>query len=397
MTASTIVHVATFLQGGAGRVITDLACAQRSQGHRVIVGVSATPEPGFESYPEYLARLEASGVDIVVADSSFKRDAALNAAFGHALRERLGDDIPLVVHAHAAVPAHIGRMVVATHGSPVVQTMHGWSVNKQPAHVAQDLAIMEAVEHVVFPSAGSARLIHELGARLRGWTIVPCGIERERPSVELPASLAPLLSARQRGASVLVAIGSLTAQKNHRLVIDALPSILAVHDAHLALVGEGPERPGLQQRAAELGVADRVHFLGYVRQASSVLGAADVFIQPSLTESFGLAVVEAFRARLPVVASNIPALNELIVPDRTGFRFDPYRADTLAAAVIRALRMSAADRRAMLDEAGALFRNHFTIDRMVDRYAQVYEEVGTLPRACAASSTAADSSSGQKP
>ena len=89
MSASTIVHITTFLQGGAGRTVTDLACAQRARGHRVVVAASATAEPGFESYSEYLATLAAAGIEVVLADSSFKRDLALNDAMASAVLDRL--------------------------------------------------------------------------------------------------------------------------------------------------------------------------------------------------------------------------------------------------------------------------------------------------------------------
>jgi hypothetical protein len=103
----SILHLTTFLQGGAGRAIADLACAQLEAGHRVMVVTSATGEPGYGNYPHHLGRLAAAGVPVLLVDSLFKRDPALNR---HAL-ERVTAAVPDgsvdVVHAHAAVPARV--------------------------------------------------------------------------------------------------------------------------------------------------------------------------------------------------------------------------------------------------------------------------------------------------
>lgn len=386
MSASTIVHITTFLQGGAGRTVADLACAQRARGHRVVVAASATAEPGFESYSEYLATLAAAGIEVVLADSSFKRDLALNDAMASAVLDRLKGDVPMVIHAHAAIPSLVGRRIASAidardaiagtvrRAVPVVQTMHGWSLKKRAEHAAQDLKIMASIDEVVFPSAASARQLLDLGATLRNWRVVPAGIERYLPCQPLPPSLQPVVERRRQGSRVLVTIGSLTAQKNHAVAIDALPSILEAHDVDVVLAGEGPEMGPLRARAEARGVGPRVHCLGYVPSASAVLDIADLLVQPSLTESFGIAVVEAFRARVPVVVSDVPALAELVTPEDIGWRFDPQRPDALAAAVCQALALGAPEREAMLDRAEARFHRKYTLDRMVAGYDAVYRD-----------------------
>jgi hypothetical protein len=108
-TPRSIVHLSTFLQGGAGRAITDLACAQRHAGDSVLVVVSRTGEPGYDSYPHYLAELEAAGVPVLLEDSLFKRDQAANRRVLERLCEVRPPGTVDLVHAHAGVPARIGR------------------------------------------------------------------------------------------------------------------------------------------------------------------------------------------------------------------------------------------------------------------------------------------------
>lgn len=383
MRPGPIVHLTTFLQGGAGRAVALLACAQRRAGHDVVVVTSRTPAPGYENYPEYLDTIAAAGARLIQVDSLFKRDDSLNNAALDTTRAALQQQQPRLVHAHAAVPARIG-LRLASRGCPVVQTMHGWGRHKTPDQAAQDLGIMREVDLVVFPSAAAAAELRAAGGLFRATAVVPCGIPVEAPRAALPSGLEHVQRRRAHGARVLVTIGSLTRQKNHAVVIEALPSLVKRHDVMALLVGEGPELSALRARAVDLGVSDRVHFAGYLAEASSVLAIADVLVQPSLTESFGIAVAEAFRAGVPVVASDIPALAELL-GGACGWMFDLNKAEALVHALDRGLRAPASEVADMTARARQRFENHFTERRMIDGYERAYEQArvgqGTAPAA----------------
>lgn len=368
---SVIVHLAPFLQGGAGRVVATLARAQRRD-HRVLVATSRTPEPGFENYPEYLSSLRDAGCELIEVDSLFKRDRALNESAVTAIIAALGAARPAIVHAHAAVAARIGQSL----GGPVLQTMHGWSRHKSQAHSAEDLAIMAAVDVVVFPSVASREQLFSLGGRFRHTAVVPNGISSTVAASPLPSPLADLPERRAAGTRILLAIGSLTAQKNQRLIIEALPEVARRQDVLAVFVGEGPELDALTRRAAELGLQDRVRFAGYVTHAAATLQIADLLIQPSLAESFGLAVVEAFRAEVPVAVSTIPPLLELVADTGCGWTFSPDSPAQLAAAIHTVLSLAPHERGATVDRARQLFLARFTDDRMIAAYDDVYASLG---------------------
>src|SRR4051812_22905351 len=104
-----ILHISTFLQGGAGRAITDLALAQHALGHEVSVAVDARGELGYDNYPEYLGRLELAGLQVHRLDSTFKRDLTKNlAAVQDLLSSGAVENLDLV-HAHAAIPSFVAR------------------------------------------------------------------------------------------------------------------------------------------------------------------------------------------------------------------------------------------------------------------------------------------------
>lgn len=113
-------------------------------------------------------------------------------------------------------------------------------------------------------------------------------------------------------AQLVISTGRLNRLKNHVLLVRALARLPA--DVHLALAGAGPEEPAIRGLASTLGVADRLHLVGEVppERIFAFLATGDVFAFASLTETFGLSVAEAAIAGVPVVASDLPVLHEVL-------------------------------------------------------------------------------------
>lgn len=379
MTSLGILHLTTYLQGGAGRAIADLACAQRTSGHRVTVVTSATSRGGFGNYSEYLDRLRDAGVVLHTWDSLFTRDVSLNMRVVANLHAHLDAQQLDVVHAHAAVPAFIGRIFRRDAGRRIalIQTQHGWGVNKTPAQAAFDLAILKAMDSVVVTSRATADLLVSHGCVIDRFDVIPCGLpsESSTPPTEAIELLTPF---RNRSARLIGCIGSVTDNKNQRLVIDALTRST---DKNLVAVfiGEGGEV--LADDARERGVSERVLACGYQPRASAWLPLLDALVVPSRTEGQGLVVLEAFRAGVPVIASDIPALVELIQDGENGLLFESENAQALAAAISQALALSAAARQAMLNAAKERFCS-YTIARMVTRHEELYRRL--VPEPCGA-------------
>jgi len=105
----------------------------------------------------------------------------------------------------------------------------------------------------------------------------------------------------------------------------------------VVLVGDGPERPGLERLVARLRLTRRVHFLGFVphEQVAGLLGAADVLAMPSRYEELGTALVEGMQAGLPIVASDTGGIPQVIEHGRTGLLVPPGDPEALAAALTR--------------------------------------------------------------
>lgn len=370
MRALSIAHATTFLQGGAGRAIVDLACAQRAGGHDVVVLTSATGEPGYGNYPHYLAELSRAGVPLLVEDSLFKRDRALNLRALTRLRAARPRGRLDLIHAHAGTPARIARLYAGTEDGAVavVQTQHGWGVAKTPDQAREDLAVLDEVDRIVVTSEATRSLLASRGVPKGRIETIPCGIAPLAPPVSESASrIAAEL--RARGLRVAGCVGTVNTNKNQRLLVDALARPAARHVAAI-VVGEGGD--AVAEYARSLGIGDRVRAVGYQADAARWMPAFDVLVVPSLTEGQGLVVLEAFRAGVPVVASAIPALEQLVAAGEQGWLFDPLDADAASRALTTALGMSADGRRGIVASARRRFEQQYTVPVMVARHEAMY-------------------------
>ena len=169
-------------------------------------------------------------------------------------------------------------------------------------------------------------------------------------------------------ARVLLAVARLTDQKGIDIAIRALAAL--PDDTVLVVLGEGPERPALLRLAQELRVEPRVFLLGRVPDVAAWLGRATVLVHPARWEGFGLGVLEAMLAGLPVVATTVSALPELVIDGETGLLVPPDDVPALVRAVEQALE------RPELGAAG-LARAHadFSVARMADRTAALYASI----------------------
>lgn len=373
-----VLHLATFLQGGAGRCIVDLATAQRAAGLDVTVVTTATPVDDYGNYPEYLAELQRADVRLLMADSLFARDRARNLDVVTALSSRWRAGLGDIIHAHAATPALIGLIVAGAsrHPVPVVQTMHGWGVRKTATQAAEDLSVLSLVSSVVTTSMASRDLMAAMGLAVDAMRVIPCGIDAAAPAAPDDDVAGVLRAERARGSRVLLCIGSITPAKNQAQLVEALATLRQRTPVFCGFIGEGAGAEALSSRAAALGIADGVRFFGYRPAASAYLALADALVLPSLSEGQGLAAVEACRAEVLTIASDIPAFSEIVPEPDRGVSFEAGSVESLIAAVERSLSLTAKDRAARTARARAHFARRYTRAAMVAAHDALYASLG---------------------
>lgn len=202
-------------------------------------------------------------------------------------------------------------------------------------------------------------------------SIVPNGIdaaalEKEAKEGEIPPGTPD---------RYVIAVGRLVPTKGLDLVVRALPQLPA--DVHALILGQGPERERLERLARKLGVADRVHLPGWVKEADKLrlLKDALAFVHPAHFESFGLAVLEAMAMGAPIVATHVGGLPEVV--GDAGPLVPPRDVDALATA-IRAFAEDDATRKSAREKSRARARQ-LTWDAAAKQLERVYDEVLQAP------------------
>lgn len=224
-------------------------------------------------------------------------------------------------------------------------------------------------------------VVDDLERRFPRWdartaTTVPNGVDLVEDGV--PATDSAGQGRRgDDGPPVVLAVGRLQHVKGFDLLVRAFAaasdSRVVPTDARLRIGGDGPEEAALRSLAVDLGLADRVDLLGRLarRQVAEEMAQATVVVVPSRAESFGITVLEAWRAGAPVVATTRGGPPEFVTDGETGLLVDPTDTGALAGALERAL--GDAELRHRLGSAGrALVESTYTWDRVVDRYEELY-------------------------
>ena len=199
-------------------------------------------------------------------------------------------------------------------------------------------------------------------------TIIPNAADVSRfAHVAAPADRAAL--GIPAHATLLTCVGRLEEQKDHATLIRAMGRL--PETVHAAFVGGGVLEEGLRAQAASLGVGERVHFLGRRSDIPEILTASDMYVQPSRWEGFGIAVVEAMAAGLPVVISDVAGVREVV--GAAGLRF-PVGDDAALATQVSGLINDPA-RRADLISQGRARAQDFTIERCVNTHVALYQQL----------------------
>jgi len=177
------------------------------------------------------------------------------------------------------------------------------------------------------------------------------------------------------GALRIGMICRLIPQKGVHYGIDAFAHLAPdFPDARLIIAGDGDLRADLEAQCQHLGIQDRVEFLGWQADIHPIMASLDIFLMPSLWEGFGLVLLEAMAHDLPIVASRVSAIPEIIVDDETGLLVPPRDVEGLVSA-LRRLLSDPALRLRLGSSGGARLREQFSADKMIDATMTIYKNI----------------------
>lgn len=363
--------------GGSGVIASELGKTLASRGHRVHILSSDTPfrlgdyQPGLSFHrvetptyplfrePHYILSLANKIVQVSRA-------------------ERLD-----IVHAHYAIPhataAYLARQILASSldrmPPKVITTLHGTDITL----LGNDPSYSETVAFCIRQSDGVTAVSESLKADTERELRLDCEI-RVIPNF-LDCSVHRRLDVpdlRNRFASdgerIVIHVSNFRPVKRVVAVIEVFSRIQKEVPARLLMVGDGPDLGDAVQRARALDLTSHVTFVGEQDQVLPLLSISDVFLLPSSQESFGLAALEAMSCEVPVVASRVGGLPEVIAHGATGFLHAPDDLDGMARSAIMVLSDGKLHRR-IASAARRAVHEHFCDEKIVPLYEAYYEEV----------------------
>lgn len=292
---------------------------------------------------------------------------------------------PQVVHTHTAKAGMVGRLAARLAGVPVVvHTFHGhvfhgyFGPHKTRFFIFLERFLARLSDCIVTVSEGQRRELAAYGiAPLEKIRVVPLGFD-----------LAPFLTATAaegaawrreidvpEDAPLVGIVARLTGVKNHRLFLEAAHRVAeAVPGVWFVVVGDGELRDDLEACAADLGLAGRVRFTGWVREMAPVYAALDLLALTSLNEGTPVTLIEGMAAGRPVVSTAVGGVPEIVADGETGLLAPAGDVDALARAVVELLR-DPARRRAMGQAGRESVRARFSAGRLVGDVERLYTEL----------------------
>ena len=370
--------------GGSGIVATELAVGLSLRGHRVHVIASAPPSRTLPTCERLFLH------EVSVPSHPALQYAPYAMALASSLVEIATEHRLVVIHVHYAVPhaaaAYLARQVLGGSAPRIVTTLHGTDVTQ----IGSDPSYRSITRFTVAQSDGvtvpSEFLKSEAYLKLRlppepPIEVIPNFVATEHftPAPRRDRSHFDAMfesaggAAEDRGAPVLFHVSSFRPVKRVLDLVEVLARVRRHTKARLMLVGDGPDRQRLMQRARELGVQRSVCAVGTHAEFVDYLRHADAFLLPSESESFGVAALEAMSCGVPVVAYGVGGLPEVITPE-VGRLVAPFDVDALAAAALGILS-DESERDALGANARlrvlSLFRRESAIERYENHYRRV--------------------------
>jgi len=359
--------------GGSGIVATELAMALAAGGDEVHVLSYALPSrltfinanlffhevvvphyPLFE-FPPYSLALATQIVEV-------------------ARHQRLD-----VIHVHYAVPnavsAVLAREILSPQPLKVVTTLHGTDITL----VGNDPNYLETTRFGIIKSDAVTAVSHALKDATQKQLGIGIHIEVV-PNFINPSRFhevkAPNGAHRWRGEEekLLIHISNFRPVKRVHEVVEIFCKVRDEIPSRLLLVGDGPDRPKVEQYARECGVFDAITFIGNVPLVEEILVGADLFLLPSETESFGLAALEALSCEVPVIATSVGGLPEVVRHGENGFLFPVGDVESMSTAAIELLQDD--EKRQRFGKEGRRWAlEEFDEARVVERYRRIYSRV----------------------
>jgi N-acetyl-alpha-D-glucosaminyl L-malate synthase BshA len=359
--------------GGSGVVATELGMELAARGHEV----------HFISYAPPIRLTETNGRiqfhEVEISSYPLFDHAPYALSLAVKMMEVAESQALDLLHVHYAIPhsvsAFLARSMAAPKRLPFITTLHGTDITL----VGNDRSFLPITKFSIEQSDGVTAISHYLKKRTldefdikRPIEVIPnfvnCDLYCRRDDPAMRAEWAP------HGEPILMHLSNFRPVKRLTDVVEIFALVREEMPAKLVLIGDGPDRGAAEYIVRKKKLAGDVHFLGKQDRVYQLLAQADLFLLPSDMESFGLAALEAMACEVPVVASNIGGVPEVVEHGIDGYLHEPRDIETAARYSLEIL--SRPDRgRAMGQTARINARKKYCANDVIPLYEAYYLQV----------------------
>ncbi len=360
-----VLHLRTVRGTGGGPDKTVLKSCQylRARGHQADAFYLFDRRHATDNLLDAARRL---GVPLFAAYERFALSAGPVLLLDRVLREGRYD----IVHTHEYKSNALVQLMRADHSLNVVATAHGYNstTRREEAYYRLEQALLRGVQAVIVPT-------RDLGGFLRRRGVPPARLHVIPNAIEIPADYRRPDRGDPPGPLRLLYVGRLSAEKDPINLLQAARLLLARGaKLEVTLAGDGPERANVERAAGEWGLLPALCLLGHVSDVARAMANADILVSPSQTECMPNAVLEAMLAGLPVVATAVGGVGEMMCDGVHGLLCPPRDPGALAEAIAR-LADQPDLRRRLADNAYARVRAEYSFEVRMRRVLSLYERV----------------------
>ncbi len=299
------------------------------------------------------------------------------------LREKIINDKIDIVHTHGVRANLIGRLAAKMSGvDTVITTVHSMLARDYPdafsrlANMFIEKASSNMTRHFIAVSGGLQKALIQQGIPENKITVIYNGLDPEQFRKKTSSDT----SWREKSGippevSLVSIVGRLHQVKGHRYFLRAAAELLEERDdIHFLVVGSGPEGDDLEEFTRELGISPKVTFTGFVSDVSQLMPELDLLVVPSLWEGFGLTALEAMAVGIPVVATSVGGLPEIVEHGSTGLLVPPADAAALAKSIVWIIDHPL-EAREMAAAAKSVVEKKFTAAAMARKTEGIYQRM----------------------
>ena len=367
-----IVCYPTF--GGSGVVATELGLEMANEGHSVHF-ISYSQPVRLDPYAANVYYHEVAVSDYPLFDHS-PYELVLTSKLVSVVKNE-GLDI---LHVHYAIPhasaAYMAKKILETEGIyiPIVCTLHGTDITLVGKDASFEPVITFAINNSDAVTAVSESLKKDTLQFFninREIKVIPNFIDNRYFEKFKPNGI------RERylpdGERLVMHLSNFRKVKRVQDVVSVFAKIIEEVPSQLLMIGDGPERNNVEKMCRDLGICNRIHFLGKTKKIEQFLVNADLFILPSETESFGLAALEAMAAGVPVISTNTGGLPEVNVDGFSGYLSDVGDIDSMSRNAISILKTDSELEKFKANARVQAMK--FDLPKISPQYAELYESL----------------------